>query len=160
MQSAGREILVFEIGGRRFALPISCVKELVRAVATVPVPSAPAVVEGAMNLRGSVIPVLDLRRKLGLAARAVEPSDMMIIARTRGRSVALRVDRALELMTPETTDTGPEGDGAFDGVARLSDGLAPILDPNDLLTESEAAALLCVNGGPGPEPEGGPEGLS
>lgn len=155
LHSPGREILVFEIGGRRFALPVSCVKELVRAVATVAVPSAPGVVEGAMNLRGSVVPVLDLRPRLGLAAKAVEPSDLLIIARTRGRLVALRVDRALELVTPETTAAGSEDDGEFAGVARLADGLAPILDPGDLLTESEAEALLGAVEGAGPGPSDG-----
>src|SRR5437764_218583 len=70
-----REILVFEVDGRRYGLPASEVRELLRAVAIVPLPLAGPAVEGVVNLRGRVVPVFDLRVRLGLPARAVVPSD-------------------------------------------------------------------------------------
>ena len=70
MASGELEVVVFEIGGLLYALPAASVRELVRAVAIVPPPRAPAIVEGIINLRGKVVPVLDVRAPvtmLGLA---------------------------------------------------------------------------------------------
>jgi purine-binding chemotaxis protein CheW len=130
-----REVLIFEVGGRRFGLLAAEVRELVRAVTIVPLPMAPTTVEGVINLRGRVVPVLDLRPRLGLPARAVEPSDHLIIARAGERTVALRVDRALELARPEVA-----GGGAA-AVAKLDDGLAPIIDTANLLSPADSDAL-------------------
>jgi purine-binding chemotaxis protein CheW len=143
-----REILVFEIDGRRFALPASSVRELVRAVAIVPLPMAPPIVEGVIDLRGQVVPVVDIRPRLGLEPRPVEPADHLIIARSRGRLVALRVDRALELVATAADGREPGAAGS-PRVARLADGLAPILDPEALWTGPEAEALGALLGGPG-----------
>jgi purine-binding chemotaxis protein CheW len=128
------EILIFEVGGRRYGLPASDVRELVRAVAIVPLPLAGPGVEGVVNLRGQVIPVIDLRARLGLPARAVAPSDHMIVAESEGRLVALRVDRALDLVRLDA-DTVAAGVGETEEtrVARLPDGLAPLLDVRGVL---------------------------
>ncbi len=115
------EILVFEVDGRRYGLPAAEVRELARAVTIVPLPSPTALVEGIIDVRGEAVPVLDLRARLGLPARGVEPSDHLIIARAAGRTVALRVDRALELRggDVDAIDAGGPagGDGAVDGGA-------------------------------------------
>lgn len=134
----GGEVLVFEVGGRRYGLPASDVGELVRAVAIVPLPLAPAHLEGVINLRGHVIPVHDLRARLGLPAKAVEPSDGLILTRCRGSPVALRIDRAVDLIRVgaadvESTDGEASIRGGIVGVAKLSDGLAPILDLDGLV---------------------------
>jgi purine-binding chemotaxis protein CheW len=130
----GEEILVFEVAGRRFGLPATEVRELLRAVSIVPLPlplAGPAI-EGVVNLRGRIVPVLDLRARLGLPIRAVVPSDQMIVAQSEGRLVALRVDRALDLVR---LDAGATAAGGIDGVrvARLADGLAPLLDLRTVL---------------------------
>src|SRR5438270_7042780 len=92
------EALVFEVEGQRYGLAAGAVRELLRMVAVVPLPGAPAVIEGVVNLRGAVVPVLDLRRRFGLPARAATPTDHLIVADAGGRAVALRVDRAVELV--------------------------------------------------------------
>jgi CheW-like domain len=74
------EILVFEISGLRFALLASDVRELTRAVAIVPLPRAPRIVEGIINVRGSLVPVLDIRRRFHLAQRAASHMDHLILA--------------------------------------------------------------------------------
>jgi purine-binding chemotaxis protein CheW len=145
VEPPGREILVFEVAGRRFGLPASDVRELLRAVAIVPLPLAGRVVEGVVNLRGQVVPVLDLRTRLGLPPRPVAPSDHMIVAQAEGRLVALRVDRALDLVQVESDRIVP---GVVAGqavrVARLEDGLAPLLEVRTVLDQEvglEAMAL-------------------
>jgi len=146
VHAKGREVLVFEMGGRRFGLPVLGVKELLRAVTAVPLPAAPAVVEGVINYRGVVVPVLDLRGRLGLPARPVEPADLLIIAEPGdgGGLLALRVDKAFGIVTAEPV--GVEGGG----VVRLADGLAPVLEPRGLLTGPEAKSLRHALSGAGP----------
>src|SRR5205085_11996004 len=98
MQPERFDVLVFEVAGRRFGLPAAAVKEVVRAVALAPLPKAPAVVEGVINLRGTVVPVLDIRGRFRLPQKPLAPSDQLIIARTGPRLAALHVDWAHELV--------------------------------------------------------------
>jgi purine-binding chemotaxis protein CheW len=150
----GREILVFEIAGRRYALPAMEVRELVRAVAIVPLPMAPPAVEGVVNLRGRVVPVIDLRARLGLASRPVAPSDHMIVVGSGERLAALRVDRALDLVRLDG-ETGARDETAGMPVARLADGLAPLLEVHTLLParDPDTATLGTLPTGAGPAGE-------
>jgi purine-binding chemotaxis protein CheW len=136
-----REVLIFEIDGRRFGLLASEVRELVRAVTITPLPLAPAAVVGVVNLRGQVIAVLDPRPLLGLSAQPADPTHHLIIARARGRDLALRVDRALELTGSEES-AEPFACGAWTvAVAKLDDGLVPILNLEALLSPAETDSL-------------------
>ena len=76
--STPREVLLFTLEGQRYALPLEDVRELVRAVRLTPLPRAPAVVEGLLNLRGELLPVLDLRRRFRLPARRLSASDRKV----------------------------------------------------------------------------------
>ena len=133
MESRWRETLIFELAGRRFGVPASDVQELVRIVTITPPPPGSGPVEGVINLRGSVVPVFDLRARLGLPARPPEASESLVIVRREGRPVAFRVDRALDLATLQVGDVesaglaGAGGDPAT-GVAKLPGGLAVLLD--------------------------------
>jgi purine-binding chemotaxis protein CheW len=154
LDQRGEEILVFEVAGRRFGLAAAEVRELLRAVSIVPLPLSGSAIEGVVNLRGRVVPVLDLRARLGLPARAVVPSDQMIVAQSEGRLVALRVDRALDLVRLEA-GAAAAGETEWGRVARLADGLAPLLDLRNVLAgeklpESRGDAL----------PDGAGEGSS
>jgi purine-binding chemotaxis protein CheW len=104
------DVLVFEVGGRRFGLPAAAVHEVVRAVALAPLPKAPPIVEGVLILRGTLVPVLDIRGRFRLPPRALTPSDHLIIARSGPRLVALRVDRAHELLPLSRADLQPAHD--------------------------------------------------
>jgi purine-binding chemotaxis protein CheW len=142
----GAENLIFEVAGRRYGLPARDVRELVRAVAIVALPLAPQWIEGVVNLRGRIVPVIDLRARLGLPAKAIELTDQFVVAQYREFLVALRIDRSDDLMrsdarsvaeAPATDRSGPSADA----VAKLSDGLAPILDLCALLSGEEWEAL-------------------
>jgi purine-binding chemotaxis protein CheW len=156
-----RAILVFEIGGRRYGLPAAEVRELLRAVTILPLPLAPDVVEGIINLRGVVVPVLDIRARLRLPAKAAEPSDHLIVVEPGGRPVVLRIDRALNLALLDEAQIGQAGvvpggpDGAEVEVAKLPDGLVPLLDLRAFLSPAEATALGELPGAPGPAIEEG-----
>jgi purine-binding chemotaxis protein CheW len=140
------EILVFEVGGQRYGLPIADVRELVRAVAIVPLPRAPAVIEGVINYRGKVIPVFDIRRRFGLPARPLALADHFVVARAGERLTALRVDRALDLVMVEAADL-QEARGVVPGaeyvswVAKLPQDLVLIHDLRTFLSRADGQAL-------------------
>jgi purine-binding chemotaxis protein CheW len=129
--------LVFEVGGRRFGLPAADLREIVRAVSVTPLPGGPAAVEGVINVRGSVVPVIDLRRALGLPPRGVALSDHLVILRSGTTPLALRVDRALEIRAAGA-DAAAKGGGRLVGV---DGGLVPVLEVRDFLAAEEWAAL-------------------
>src|SRR5436309_14010618 len=68
-----QEVLIFEVGSQRYGLPAAGVRELVRAVTVTPLPRAPAIVEGVIDLRGTIVPVLDIRARFRLPAKPPEP---------------------------------------------------------------------------------------
>jgi purine-binding chemotaxis protein CheW len=145
--SAGaREVLVFEVGGQTYGLPTADVRELVRAVAITPLPGAPGVIEGVVNVRGCVLPVLDVRARFRLPPKALDPSDHFIVASAGPRGVILRVDRATHLaLVDEGSVQAPETLGPaaayVSGVARLEDGLVLIHDLTSFLSAAESEAL-------------------
>ncbi len=146
MQREPLQVLVFEVGGQRYGLPVDDVQELLRTVSIVPLPRAPAIVEGIINLRGRIIPVLDVRGRFRLPARSLEPSDHFIVARAGERVVALRVDRAVDLVRLEAADIEEAG-SVVPGVeyvawvARRPHDLVLIHDLRTFLTREESAAL-------------------
>jgi purine-binding chemotaxis protein CheW len=144
--STPREVLLFTLEGQRYALPLEDVRELVRAVRLTPLPRAPAVVEGLLNLRGELLPVLDLRRRFRLPARRLSASDHLIVAQVGHRGLALRVDRAEGLLAlePGQLDASPRelpGVGYVAGALKLPDGLVLLHDLRTFLSEAEALEL-------------------
>ena len=65
-----RQLLAFEVAGAPYALPVECVREIVRLRSITPVPRTPAEVRGVISLRGEIVQVVDLRRRLGVAERS------------------------------------------------------------------------------------------
>lgn len=145
-------LLEFELSGARCALPASQMVEVQRAVALTPLPRSPPVVEGVINLRGKLVPVIDIRTKLGLPAQPLSPSNHMLIVQTSqgspgavGRTLAIRVDRALELLSvPEELIEDPRpiaGAVHAAGMAKLPDGMVVIHDLRTFLSLDEVFQL-------------------
>jgi purine-binding chemotaxis protein CheW len=90
-----------EVGGRAYALDVSQLREVVRWQPVTPLPSAPALIEGVIDLRGTIIPVVDLGRALGLAP--VQPSlrARIAVAEVEGLVLGLAVDAAVEVVPVE-----------------------------------------------------------
>jgi len=148
-----REVLVFEVAGQAYGLPTADVRELVRAVAITPLPNAPPAIEGVVDVRGQVLPVLDVRARFGLPARALDPSDHFIVATAGARGVILRVDRASHLaLVDQSAVQAPDTLGAsatyVAGVARIEGGLVLIHDLATFLSAAETAALDTAMGAP------------
>jgi purine-binding chemotaxis protein CheW len=142
------DVLIFQLEGRRFGLPVKAVEELVRAVAQTPLDGVKSRFEGIINLRGSLVPVLDLRPSLGMTPRPVQTSDQLIIARSALRRVAVRVDFALELTQlvisreEETRSVGGP-DLLIEGMAKHDRyGVVPVLLLDALLGDGTPPSQL------------------
>jgi purine-binding chemotaxis protein CheW len=140
------EILIFELAGGRYGLASQSVREVVRAASLVKLPSAPSVVEGALNVRGDVAAIVDVRARLGLPPKPMEVSDHFILAWDGTRLVGLRVDRAVGLVPLGPGDLASADaflarPGLVRGVAKLADGLLVIHDLERFLNADEQAAV-------------------
>ncbi len=140
------QLVVFKLDDQRYALPLAVVERIVRAVEVTPLPEAPRVVLGAIDVEGHVLPVLNIRRRFGLAEREVGPDDQYLIARTVQRKVVLVVDEALGVIEHSQAaliDSAQiiPGLESLQGVVRLEDGLVLIHDLEKFLSLDEAHAL-------------------
>lgn len=143
---ASNEVLRFDLGELRCAVPLTHVREVQRAVAVTPLPGAPPVIEGVIDVRGTVVPVVDLGVRLGVPARPVRASQSLVLVWTGARTVALRVDGVhwLEALEPGAVAGSSEltrGSTAVAGVARTAEGLLLLQDPESLLRQAESESL-------------------
>lgn len=143
--NASHVVLVVDVGGHRSGLPAEVVQELQRMVAVVPLPGAPVVVDGVIDVRGAVVPVIDMRARFGLSRRPPAPSEHLVLIQAGDRSVALRVDRVLDLVEIASgavaSASGLPRGPHLRGVTRLADGLLLIHDVEAFLSDHEAALL-------------------
>lgn len=142
-------MLRFDVAGRRLALPSGLVREVVRAVAISILPRAPAIVEGVINVRGTLVPVLDIRRRFRVPARALAPDQHFVIADAGVRIVALRVDRVVDVLEIPVESIEPvervvPGVEHVAGLAKLPDGLLVIHDLERFLSLEEAAQIAAA----------------
>jgi purine-binding chemotaxis protein CheW len=118
------QAVVFQVDERSYALPLEQVVEVIRMVAVTPVPDAPAWVKGVINLRGSLIPMIDLRPRFGAPAADVDPSQVFLVARAGGRTAAVSAD-CVEDVVDVSCATG--------GLGRSKAGAVVVLDLEHLL---------------------------
>lgn len=145
MSSGLVSVLVLDVAQRRIAFLADVVDEIHPAALPTPLPGAPDVVEGVLDVRGEVVPVIDLRRRLGLPSRSVELTDCLVVMRASGRRLAVRVDEAVTLAdvdrTELTLDSRLAGAAYTAATAAHDGGLLVVLDVTRFLTEGEADAL-------------------
>lgn len=140
------EVVTFALDHQRYGLSAADVQEITRAVKITPLPKAPPIVEGVINVRGAVLAVLDIRARFRHPPRPLHYDDHFLIARAQDRSVVLRVDRVLALSQirrddiEEAKQVVPFSDYVA-GVAKLPDGLVLIHDPRTFLSQGENAHL-------------------
>lgn len=138
--------LVVEIDGHRFGFALGDVVELLRAVAIRRVPGTPPVIEGVVDLRGELVPVLDMRARFALPPKELEHTEHLLLASDGRRRVAIRADRALGITAVEAAEVLPghvvaPGRPALAGVARLPDGVLLLQDLAAFLSQAEESAL-------------------
>ena len=131
------QLVVFDLGTDVYGIPIGAVQEIIRHTTPRPVPGSAPGVEGLINLRGRIIPVLDLRAKLTATGERPAEGDIVIVA-LPDAVLGLQVDEVREVMTVtrELVEPPPAGlgtDGSVSGIAKLDGRLLVVLDPVSLL---------------------------
>lgn len=151
------QIVTFRVGSEEYGLDIGVITEALRPLRITPLPHMPRFIEGVIDLRGTIIPVVDLRKRFGLTDIRNDPRKIRMII-TRGAlqgsggsaadHLCLVVDGVREvLVVPERQiGSAPEaatgsGSGFIAGVAKLADRLVVIVDIRKILSGEERAAL-------------------
>jgi purine-binding chemotaxis protein CheW len=132
--------VVFSLDVARYALPLAAVERVVRAAQLTPLPLAPSVVLGVIDIAGEVLPVFNMRARFRLPERPLHPSDQFLIAHTAQRTVVLAIDAALGIIERPATDLAADSAHIL-GVIRSEDGLVLIHDLEKFLSANEASAL-------------------
>lgn len=91
------QIVVFELDGQYYALPILEIQEIIRTVDVTPVPNTNNYVEGVINLRGNVIPIINLRKRLGLSKTEKNDETRIVVVEHNEEKIGLVVDKVLEV---------------------------------------------------------------
>ncbi len=140
------QFVICRIGQEEFAVDVLSVQEINRLVEVTRVPKTPPFVEGVINLRGRIIPVLDLRRRFGLATSNQTMQTRIVVVSVQAKLVGFIVDSVVEVLrVPKTAIEPPPNVGSSagaeftQGVGRIDDRLLIVLDLNRLLMKSEAA---------------------
>lgn len=134
-------VVAFYLDGQRYALPIDAVQEIQQIVAFSEVPGGGSGVVGMVNLRGQVIPAVDLRKIVGLASAEYTLETPMIICRVQDDLVALIVDEVQDVLelAAESLQAPPAMHSLASkmlAVARLADGLVYVFDVTKLVGSS------------------------
>lgn len=139
-------LIVFEVNDRRLALPVAATVSVLRMVAISPLSNAPGSVLGVVNVRGTVVPVFDIRRRLRLEARGARASDRLVLVRIAQRLVAVPADRVEGLRevpagSVRPPDTLMREAGAVAGLVAVAEGILLIQDPDTFFSADEERRL-------------------
>lgn len=144
--ASSMRLVLLAIDGQTYALHLDAVERVLRMVEVTPLPGAPEVVEGVINMQGEVLTVVSIRRRLGLAQRAVGAADSLVVARARARRLAIIAESVLGVVERPTDAVVSVGDLAqgiqhIEGVLKTSDGLVLIHDLDRFFSPEEEQSL-------------------
>ncbi len=155
------QVVGFRVGRETFGLPISIVREIVRVPEITSVPNAPDYIEGVINLRGRIIPVVDLRKRFGDQSLAPSKKNRIVVVELDTRAIGLMVHSASEVLRiPPSEIEEPHNvfqEGELDyitGVGKLNGRLVILLDLNKILQRGELQRIEEVADSAAPVPAG------
>lgn len=150
-----QQLVVFELGNEHYGVDIGAVESIIKMQAITVVPKAPRFVEGVTNLRGSVLPVMDLRKRFNLDARNQENANKtrderrIVVISMDGAKVGMVVDAVSEVIRipQETIEPAPPmvttvHSAFITGIAKVGERLVILLDLGKVLSSAETAELL------------------
>ena len=142
------QLVVFHIGKELYGVGIEAVHEIVKVPDITEVPDAPGFLEGVINLRGKIVPVVDLRKRMRLPAGERTKTSRVLITEDEGRLVGLLVDAVSEVlkMSPDAVEAPPEmisaiGVEYITGVAKVEARLIILLDLKRVLSVEDMKKL-------------------
>jgi purine-binding chemotaxis protein CheW len=140
-------LVVFRLDHEEYAVPIQLVREVVRVADVTRVPHAPAHIRGVMNLRGRILPIVEIRTRLGLSRAEPTPTSRVVVVEVAGRTVGLLVDAVGQvarigerLVAAPPEEVRAAGVEAVTGVARVGTRLLVLLDLERVLASAPSTA--------------------
>ena len=133
------QLVGFIIGEEEYAVPILAIQEIIKPIGWTRVPQTPDYVLGVFNLRGSVIPLIDLRRKFGLPPKKQDEETRFIVMKNGDDVAGFVIDRLTMALRLSKNDIGPapdtvDGDNTIiDGVGKRENNILTILKVDKLL---------------------------
>ena len=141
-QGVERQLVVFDLAGEVYGVSIETVREIIRMQAVTYVPDAPDFVEGVINLRGRVIPVVDLRKRFGLTVTEATTESRVVVVDIGGEDIGVIVDAVTEVLrigedSVEATSSLVTMEDSYylEGIAKVDDRLLILLDIERALGE-------------------------
>ena len=142
------QVVTFHLGKEEFAVPILQIQEINKIVEITRVPNSPPFVEGVINLRGKVIPIIDLRKRFNLPLTELGKLSRIVVVNIADKNLGLIVDSVSEVLRlntnsiepPPTIVAGIDSD-YIKGLGRIEDKIVILLDLNKILSGDERKAL-------------------
>ncbi|MEN9360000.1 MAG: hypothetical protein RL095_1535 [Verrucomicrobiota bacterium] len=142
------QVVTFGLGDENFAVEITKIKEIIMLESVTKIPQVPSYIEGVINLRGLVVPVIDLRKRFGLASHSIGPDARIMISRLEDRCVGMIVDSVSKVLKIPKTDILEQAESITSmakdyllGMAKGEKGILLIVDLEKVLTAPEKADL-------------------
>jgi purine-binding chemotaxis protein CheW len=141
-----KHFILFSLADQKFALPLVWVEKIVRSVAVRPLPKAPEMILGVINLQGRIVPIISLRKRFGLEERPIGIDDHLIVCRTSDRPMALLVDNVADIIEIDESRIIHQESilremDYIEGVLKMEDGMILIHDLERVLSSDESARL-------------------
>ncbi len=138
------QLVSFVVGTEEFAIPILCVQEINRMMEITAVPHSPEFIEGVINLRGKIIPVMDLRKRFGLSELENSVDVRIVVIEVASRVIGFTVDRVNEVLRIDANIVDPPppmvcgiDSDYVQGVGKLEDRLLILLNLDRLFSEDD-----------------------
>lgn len=138
------QLVTFKLGSEEFGVDILKVQEIIKMMNVTKIPNAPVFVEGVINLRGKIIPIVDLRKRLGFKDQEYDKSTRIIVVELDGLVLGFIVDSVSEVLRiPEDTIEPPPSMVAgieseyIEGVGKLDDRLLILLELKKIFSSPE-----------------------
>lgn len=144
-ESSEIQLVVFKLAQEEYGVKIVQVKEIINLTEVTPLPQAHSAVEGVINLRGQIIPIIDLKKRLGLAVQEYSSEARVIVVEIENQFLGIKVDEAVEVLRldanaiqalPEFVSQ-VENQSFVIGVGRIEDRLIVLLDLTKVLGSEE-----------------------
>ena len=146
-KAADRELIAFRIGEQEFCVDIMAVREIRGWTPATPLPRAPGYVKGVINLRGAVLPIIDLGARFGLRTSEPTARHVIMVAHIGGRMVGLLVDAVSDIIQLDEGAVQPTPDVASDevrtfvkGIFAIEGRMISLIDLSLILPPTEAEA--------------------
>lgn len=145
------QLVIFRLAKEEFGLPITKVQEINRLVPITKLPQTPSFMEGIINLRGRIIPIIDLRKRFQLMVTEYDDDTRIIIVDVNGQTVGIVVDAVTEVVRLPVASIEPPPpafvlDAQYiEGVGKLEDRLLILLDISQILTSQEEIVLKQIS---------------